>query len=77
MSVRQTEIALLERNFDGAVTFYVADFGRQPWARRKARKPSTCVATGMPILPGDLVYAPIGNPLNRSMRVLASWVDAR
>jgi hypothetical protein len=48
----------------------------EPMVKSKARKATTCVATSKPINPGDWVYRPLGNSSVRSVRILASEVEA-
>lgn len=43
----------------------------EKWKEQKARKPAQCAYSGNPIVVGDTVYAPFGNGLNRSARILA------
>lgn len=60
---------------DSLVTICAGRHGSQPWSRRTARKAGFCAATGQPYQAGDAVYGPVGNPMNRADRVLASWAD--
>lgn len=47
----------------------------EPFLKSKARKKTTCVATGNPINVGDWVYRPLGNSKIRSTRILAEEVE--
>jgi hypothetical protein len=47
----------------------------QMWSRAKARKMATCEVSGKPIVPGDYVYRPLGNPMNRMKRIKAEAID--
>lgn len=42
------------------------------WSTCKARKPTTCCLTGLPIEKGDEIFRPIGNGCGRMERANAS-----
>lgn len=48
----------------------------QVFTRCKARKAATCELTGETIAIGDMVYRPMGNPMNRYIRYAAKTIDA-
>lgn len=48
----------------------------EPCTKTKARKATTCVHSRRPITPGDMVYRPLSNSSIRSVRWLASVVEA-
>jgi hypothetical protein len=73
--VKAKTIAVSKIVAPGMASIWTAHYGVQPWVGRTARKATRCAATGRAICPGERVYAPLGNPMNRSMRVLASWVE--
>lgn len=49
--------------------------GPQLWAKCRARRPHTCAHSGELYQPGAMVYRPVGNPENRSQRILAKCIE--
>lgn len=80
MMARDKLVAIEQRPGEGLALLSVYDFGQiyssQLWCRVTARKAGECSATGVSYPAGSLVYRPIGNPGNRSMRFLATAIDA-
>ena len=72
-------LSINERPGDGLAILTVRDFGEvfvgQLWAKCKARKSGVCDASGERYGSGAEIYRPVGNSLNRSMRILAAHID--
>lgn len=72
-------LSIDERPAPGLAVVSVKSFGaifrEQLWSCGKARQAGTCDASGERYEPGAIVYRPIGNAKNRSMRILARWID--
>lgn len=49
---------------------------RGMWVRAKARKHTRCAVTDAAIVPGELVFRPIGNQDYRGRRILANVIEA-
>lgn len=54
----------------------LVDIDGQHCVKTKARKATTCQHSRKPIKPGDAIYRPLGNSVVRSVRYLASEVEA-
>ncbi len=51
----------------------LTEFKGMPWVLCKARKPTTCHATGSVIRVGDYVYRPVTNGKDRMYRIKAGF----
>lgn len=75
-------IRVIQHPSDGLVLVDVRHFGdvfsNQLWARVKSRKHGTCAESELDYESGSQVYRPaLGNPSNRSQRILAHVMEAR
>lgn len=73
--------ALLEVKFQAPgvalvrVKWFGEVIGPQLWSRCVAKRPHKCAESGQTYAPGALVYRPVGNPQNRSQRILAKYIE--